>query len=316
MRLLVVWKDLDDADLTLIKKKTGATVLKGFTKEEALKWAPDADVILGWASSEVLAEAVKCRWLQAPYAGAERILAARWGNPEMVFTNGRGIFGSNIAEHVLGFILSFNRGLHLARDHQNQRIWEPRLPIPFRELTGATVGILGFGDIGRQVARRLQGFDCRVLAFRQHPQGEEEYAEAVYGMDRFEGFLAEFDYLVCSVPETPKTIGFLNRNLLQRLPAHCLVVNVGRGSLIPGEDLLLALQEGWIAGAALDVTDPEPLPVDHPLWTMPNVIITPHNSGLTVFHKERALNIFFENWHHFVAEGSPKINVVNRSLGY
>lgn len=316
MRLLVVWKDLTDEDLNHLAIETGATVLKGFTKEEALKWAPEADVILGWASSEVLAKAVKCKWLQAPYAGAERILAANWGNPNMVYTNGRGIFGSNIAEHVLGFILSFNRGLHLARDQQNQKIWQPLLPIPFREVTGSTVGILGFGDIGSQVAKRLQGFDCRVLAFRQHPRGNEEYAEAVYGVDRFEEFLPEFDYLVCTVPETPKTIGFLNKNLLKKLPEHALVVNVGRGSLIPGDDLILALREGWIAGAALDVTDPEPLPGDSPLWEMPNVIITPHNSGLTMFHKERALEIFLENWRQFITTGSPTINVVSRTLGY
>lgn len=316
MRILVVWKDLNDDDLSRIEQETGATVLKGFTKEEALKYAPDADVILGWASSDVLAKAIKCRWLQAPFAGAERILAAEWGNPKMVFTNGRGIFGANISEHVLGFILSFNRGLHLARDQQNQKIWKPDLPIPFRELTDSTVGILGFGDIGSQVAKRLQGFECRVLAFRQHPQGDEPYADAVYGMDRFEEFLGEFDYLVCTVPETPKTIGFLNKDLLQKLPEHALVVNVGRGSLIPGDDLIMALQEGWIAGAALDVTDPEPLPADSLLWTMPNVIITPHNSGYTSFHKERALDIFYTNFKHFIADGSPKINVVSRDLGY
>lgn len=316
MRLLVTWKALDDTDLARIQAETGAEVLKGFSKEDALELASTADVILGFASGAVLKEAKTCRWLQAPFAGAERILAAEWGNPQMIYTNGRGIFGPCIGEHVVGFVLSFNRGLHLARDYQMQKKWQPDLAIPFRELTNSTVGILGYGNLGSQIAKRLQGFDCRVLGFRQHPSGREPYAEAVYSIDRLPWFLGELDYLVCALPETGKTIGFLDKYLMQRLPKHAIIVNVGRGSLIPAEDLVLALQEGWIAGAALDVTDPEPLPVDSPLWTMSNVMITPHNSGTTAFHKERALEIFFANWQYFITEGVPKINVVNPALGY
>jgi phosphoglycerate dehydrogenase-like enzyme len=316
MRLLVTWKGFRDADLGLIKETTGATVLTGFTEEEALKWAPEADVILGgYLSAQVLASAVNCRWMQSPFAGVEKILQAEWGNPRMVLTNGRGVFGPNIAEHVLGFILSFNRGLHLARDNQAQRIWQPRLPIRFGELTDSTVGILGFGDIGSQVAKRLSGFDCEVVGFRQHPT-ESPYAQAVYGLDRFAECLGDLDYLVCALPETETTIGLVNRDHLRQLPRHAIVINVGRGSLIPSEDLILALQEGWIAGAGLDVTDPEPLPADSPLWGMPNVIITPHNSGSTTFLKQRALQIFLANWKHFCQTGLPQVNVVRRDLGY
>lgn len=320
MRLLVTWKDLNDEDLRRIENETKATVLKGFTEEEAVKWAADADVILGgFVSSPMLSVAVNCRWMQTPFAGVEGILALHWGNPHMILTNGRCTFGPNISEQVVGLILSFNRGLHLARDNQNQRIWEPRLPIPFRELTGSTVGILGFGDIGSHVAKRLAGFDCKVLGFRQHPQStvnRQGDAEAIYGMDRFDEFLGAFDYLVCALPETDKTVGFLDGSRLQRLPRHAIVVNVGRGSLIPTEDLIQALEEKWIAGVALDVTSPEPLPRDNPLWTMPNVIITPHNSGYTAFLKRRALQIFFENWEHFIETGIPRINVVSHTLGY
>lgn len=316
MRLLVTWTDLREKDLEHIAAETGADVLQGFETEEALNLAREADVILGgFMSPEVLAKAVNCRWLQSPYAGVERILAAKWGNPEMILTNGRGIFGPNISEHVLGLILSFNRGLHLARDNQNRKIWEPRLPLPFQELTGATAGILGFGDIGRHVAKRLAAFDCRVLGFRQHPSAGEE-GQGVYAIDRLPEFLGSLDYLICALPETEKIVGFLNKNLLRLLPKHAIIVNVGRGSLIPAADLVQALEEGWIAGAALDVTSPEPLPVDSPLWAMPNVIITPHNSGFTAFFKQRALQIFFTNWQHFSETGSPRMNLVDPSLGY
>lgn len=311
MHLLVTWQDLSDKDLQQIEEKTGATILKGFTEEEAREHAPQADVILGgFGAASVLEAAVKCRWMQTPFAGVESILAAKWGNPEMILTNGRGSFGPNISEHVLGLILSFNRGLHLARDQQNQRVWQPRLPIPFRELTGSTVGILGFGDIGRHVAKRLAPFDCKVEGFRQHP------SEGVHGLDEFDSFLPSLDYLVCALPETSKTIGFLHKDRLRLLPRQAIVVNVGRGSLIPTDDLILALEEKWISGAALDVTSPEPLPKESPLWTMPNVIITPHNSGFTAHLKKRSLQTFFANWQHFVETGQPQINLVSASLGY
>jgi phosphoglycerate dehydrogenase-like enzyme len=316
MRLLITWKDLNEADLQLIETQTGATMLLGHSKEETLELASQADVIFGFVSPEILLAAGRCQWLQTPYAGAETILGTPWGNPQMIYTNGRGIFGPPIGEHVVGLILAFNRGLHLARDNQRQKVWKPKLQNSFRELTGSTVGILGYGDLGSQVAKRLCGFGCNVVGFRQHPQGDEPYATAVYALDQFEPFASQLDYLVCTLPHTEKTAGFLNQKRMQLLPEHAIIVNVGRGTLIPTDDLILALQQGWIAGVALDVTDPEPLPVESPLWEMDNVIITPHNSGLTPFHKERALEIFLKNWQHFMKDGTPKINVVNLQLGY
>lgn len=316
MRVLVLWNDLDATDLKTLENATQATILQGSSKDENLLLAPQADVLFGFASAEILAAATNCQWYQAAYAGAETILKAKWGNPQMYYTNGRGIFGPCIGEHVLGFMLSFNRGLHLARDRQQQQNWQPDLPIPFRELTDSTVGILGYGDLGREVAKRLQGFSCEVIGFRQHPEGNEPYANAVYGIHRFDEFLPKLDYLVCSLPHTEKTIGFLNKKRMQQLPKHAMIINVGRGSLIPTDDLVFVLKEQKIAGAALDVTEIEPLPAESPLWAMPNVIITPHNSGRTIFHKKRALDLFLANWAHFSQTGQPQINVVNRELGY
>ncbi|NMA62314.1 MAG: D-2-hydroxyacid dehydrogenase [Firmicutes bacterium] len=316
MRLLVTWKDLTELDLKLIQRETKATLLRGNSQGETLELAPYADVIFGFVSPEILKVAVNCQWLQTPYAGAEKILGTPWGNPKMIYTNGRGIFGAPIGEHVVGLILSFNRGLYLARDNQRRRLWEPRLDHSFRELTGSTVGILGYGDLGSQVAKRLRGFECKIIGFRQYPQGNESYADVVYSLDQFDEFAPHLDYLVCALPHTEKTVGFLHKKRMQLLPEHVIIINVGRGSLIRTEDLILALQEGWIGGAALDVTDPEPLPTDSPLWEMDNVLITPHNSGFTPFHKERALEIFFKNWKCFQEDGAPKFNVVNRKLGY
>ena len=316
MNLLVCWNELLDRDLALIRERTGANVMVCETKEDSWDLVKDAHVIFGFVSPDVLVNAAKCRWLQVPYAGVERILAAEWGNPQMVLTNGKGILGSAIAEHVVGLLLTFNRGIHVARDFQAKRQWSWDVSYPFRELTGAVVGILGFGDIGQQVGKRLEGFGCKVIGFRKRPQGTEKHAHHVYSTDEFDSCLGMLDYLVCALPHTSETDGFLNRHRLRKLPSHAFVVNVGRGSLIPETDLLLALRKGWIGGAALDVTSEEPLPVNSPLWKMENVIITPHNSGRTSFYKERAFQIFFENWEQFQIHGKPTRNVVDPKRGY
>ncbi|HHY10428.1 MAG TPA: D-2-hydroxyacid dehydrogenase, partial [Firmicutes bacterium] len=251
-----------------------------------------------------------------PFAGVEPILAAEWGNPKMVVTNGSGVFGPPIGEQVLGFVLAFNRGLHVARDYQSRRLWPEEFDYPLRELSGAVVGILGYGDIGRQIAKRLLPFGCEIIGFRKNPSENEPYAHAVYSVAAFDDHLSGLDYLICALPHTKETVGFLQQDRLRRLPKHAFLVNVGRGSLIVQEDLIHALEQGWIGGAALDVTDPEPLPADSPLWALENVIITPHTSGLTPFHTERILEIFFENWQSFITDGVPSRNVVSRQKGY
>ncbi|NLJ81485.1 MAG: D-2-hydroxyacid dehydrogenase [Firmicutes bacterium] len=316
MKLLVTWDILEGPDLEQIKVETGAELLFAGSKEEELRWADQAEVIFGPASADLLRRARKCRWLQIPFAGAERVLAAGWGNPKMILTNSSGVFGPPIGEHVVGLILAFNRGLHLARDAQNEAVWQQDFPYPYRELTGSTVGILGYGDLGSQIAKRLGGFGCRIIGFRRQVRGNEPYANRIYALDILEDFLGQMDYLVAALPETEKTIGFLNEKRMRRLPSNSIIINVGRGSLIPEKDLVSALKKGWIAGAALDVTDPEPLPPSSPLWRMSNVIITPHNSGLTPFYKKRALEIFFENWRHFREKGVPGRNVVDPAQGY
>lgn len=314
MNVLITWKYLADTDIRILKKQIGANVIKSSSKEEAIKLAPRADVIFGHPSADILLAASKCRWLQTPYAGVEKILAAKWANPQMEITNGSGIFGPPIAEHAIGLILAFNRGLHIARDNQNKQRWNTNATYSFQELSSATVGILGYGDLGSHVAKRLENFGCRIVVFRNHPTGSEEHE--VYQLSSFPDFAGELDYLVCTLPETPETIGFLNKNRMQLLPKHAIIVNVGRGSLIPAHDLIYVLEQKIIAGAGLDVTHPEPLPSESPLWAMPNVIITPHNSAFTPFHKERILRIFLDNWHYFQTEGKPKINIVDPYLGY
>lgn len=316
MEVLVAWDLLDTDDVELIRARTQAVVLQADSQEQLGELVSRAHVIFGFVHPDLLVRAVRCKWLQIPYAGVERVVSVPWGNPEMVLTNGSGIFGPNIAEHVIGMMLAFNRGLHIARDYQHSRIWRWSAPYPFRELTGARVGILGFGDIGSHVAKRLAGFDCQVIAFRTAVRGDEKYVSEVYPLSELDAHLSSLDYLVCALPHTSETAGFLNKGRLRKLPRHAVVVNVGRGSLIPEQDLVEVLKEGAIAGAGLDVLPKEPLPPESELWSLPNVIITPHNSGLTPFLKARALEIFFENWQSFAKTGRPIRNIVERERGY
>lgn len=316
MNLLVAWSQLNQEDVEKIRQHTGAKILQAQSKEDLPELVAQADVIFGFVPPVLLSKAVRCRWLQIPYAGAEAVLAAEWGNPEMVLTNGSGVFGPNIAEHVIGMILTFNRGLHVARDHQKDRLWRWESDYPFRELTNSTVGILGFGNIGQHVAKRLSQFGCKIVGFRTRPQGNEEHVQAVYPLAEIDDHLGSLDYVVCALPHTSSTIGFLGKERLAKLPRHAIVINVGRGSLIPEKDLIEALTEGIIAGAGLDVLPEEPLPKESKLWAIPNLVITPHNSGLTPYHTERALDIFLENWKSFVQKGRPHRNVVDISRGY
>ncbi len=316
MKLLLAWSQLDENHVNKIQQETSAEILRTSDKEELPNLLEQAEVIFGYIRPELLSRAVRCRWMQIPYAGAETVLAASWGNADMVLTNGSGIFGPNIAEHVIGMMLAFNRGLHFARDYQHKRQWRWEEPYQFRELTDSLVGVLGFGDIGQHVAQRLSGFGCRVIGFRTQPRGDERHVEAVYALDEVDKFLGQLDYVVCALPHTEKTSGFLNGKRLTKLPRHAVVINVGRGSLIPEEDLYEVLSKGKIAGAGLDVLPEEPLPAESRLWELPNLIISPHNSGYTPFHADRALEIFLDNWRSFVKTGSPHRNVVDRERGY
>lgn len=316
MKLLLAWPQLNEAHVETIQQETGAVLLRPADKDELPELVEHAEVIFGYIKPELLIRAVRCRWTQIPFAGVEKVLAVPWGNPDMFLTNGSGIFGPNIAEHVIGMMLAFNRGLHIARDYQHKRQWRWDEPYPFRELTDSVVGILGFGDIGQHVAQRLAAFGCRIIGFRTQPRGDEQYVEAVYRLDEVDNHLDKLDYVVCALPHTNKTVGFLNRARLAKMPKHAVVINVGRGSLIPEEDLYEALSQGVIAGAGLDVLPEEPLPADSRLWDLPNLILSPHNSGYTPYHADRALEIFLDNWQSFIRVGRPHRNVIDPEKGY
>ncbi len=238
----------------------------------ALVALAEADSLVYWGGDDPnqLAEMVHDRvgWVQLPHAGVEKFVAAGIITPGATWTSATGTFGPQVAEHALALMLAAARGLHtLARE----QTWTPKVT---RSFAGSTVVLLGAGGIGRALVALLEPFGCRVLAVSD--SGEFPGAERTVPRAQYRDVLPEADYVVVLAPSTPATRGMVGAAELASMKPTAWVVNVARGDLVVTDDLVAALAAQAIGGAALDVTDPEPLPDGHPLWTEPRALITPH----------------------------------------
>lgn len=290
------------------------------TRAEAEALLPRADVVYGWVvRPHNFAAAKRLRWIHVSAAGVTPLLFPALVGSDVVLTNGRGLHAVSMAEHALGVMLAFARKLHLARDLQNARRWDQsglwRDPPPFAELAGATLGLVGFGAVGAAVAERAVALGLHVIAVRRRPAAAPAPAHAQWPVERLPELLARSDWLVLAPALTPETEGLIGRRELARMKQGAVLVNLGRGALVDEEALLDALEEGRLAGAALDVFRDEPLPAANPLWRMPQVILTPHISGLGPRYWERAVEQFAQNLHAFMA-GTQLENVVDKRAGY
>lgn len=299
-----------------IKKAAGdARVLYAPDEKEAEELVDEADVVYGMPSRERVEAAPRLRWLQTHFAGVDKYtLPTPVERPGFILTNARGIYGVAGAEHVLGWMLMFNRGLVHFYRFQQQAQWNRRIELA-RKLAGQTLGIVGLGDIGGALAVRARAFGMRVLAIRRHPAPAPELADEVWGLDRLGDLLAQSDHVALTLPLTRETRGIINRNMLARMKPTAYLYNIGRGPLVDEEALLEALHNGTIAGAGLDVFAVEPLPPDHPLWRAPNVLITPHLGADSPSDLDDAARLFADNLARFRA-GQPLRNVVDLARGY
>ena len=281
---------------------------------------PEADVVLGWAvRPHNFASASRLGWIHLTAAGVGSALFPELVASEVVVTNSRGLHATSIAEHVLGMMLAFARKLHLARDAQHDARWIDRAlwaePPDFRQLEGESLGLVGLGQIGRALARRAKAMGMVVQAVTRTPRIDPAPADAVWPVERLGDLAAASDWLVVAAPSTPATRGLVSRAVLERMPPHAVLLNVGRGALVDEPALIERLERGAIAGAGLDVFAEEPLPVESPLWRMPQVIVTPHVSGYGPRYWERALELFAANLRARLA-GRPLANVVDKREGY
>ncbi|MCP3903111.1 MAG: D-2-hydroxyacid dehydrogenase, partial [Planctomycetes bacterium] len=251
-------------------------------------------------------------------AGVERYLAV----PELresdriVFTNMQGVHGPTIADHVFGMLLTLTRDLAWYTAPAHRGTWNRRgSGVEPVALADRTLLVVGLGGIGREVARRGKGFGMRVCATRRSRTAPPPYVDRQGTPDELPELLREADVVVLCVPLTAETKGMIGAAELDLMPPGGYLVNIARGPVVDTDALIAALESGHLAGAALDVTDPEPLPADHPLWQVPNVVITPHVAGRSALTGDRRRALLHDNLHRF-ANGEPLRNVVDKSAGY
>lgn len=276
-----------------------------------------ADVIfLRWGlnpetTRRLLTRIPNLRWVHTISAGVDHLLFPELRDSEVILTNASGVFNVPIAETVMAYILAVVKRLPEFWARQREHRWEK---LPLRELHGLTVGIIGLGDIGTEVARLCRAFGMRVLGLRRR-LAPSDVADEVLPPDRLHDLLARSDFVVIAVPLTAQTRGMIGRAELAAMKPDAWLINISRGAIVDEEALIEALRAGHIGGACLDVFAEEPLPAESPLWDMPNVIITPHNSWSSPHIEEREIDLFLENLRRYVA-GEPLLNVVDKQAGY
>lgn len=275
-------------------------------------------LLLGAVPASVLDHVVtrspKLRWIHSASAGVDRVSTPVVRERRLVVTNARGVFSRPIAEYVVMMSLAISRRLPQLLELQRERTWQP---LRGRELGELTVGIVGYGSIGEEVARLLAPFGCRILATRRHPErgaGDATVVE-LYGLDELREVLRASDIVVVAAPLTDETAGLIGAEQLAEMREDAWLINIARGRLLDELALRRALESGWIGGAVLDVFGEEPLSPDSPLYRTPNVIITPHTSWSSDRVIERSIDLFIDNLRRDRA-GEPLRNVVDLDAGY
>jgi phosphoglycerate dehydrogenase-like enzyme len=276
-----------------------------------------ADAAIGVCSAEVLAQAKQLQWIQWTAAGVERcVRQPLMHERHILLTNLQRTMGPTMAEHVLGMMLALSRHLDYFLKEQQQAHWTKEGPRPqLADLEGKTVLVVGLGGIGTEVARRAHAFGMRVIATRASGRTGPDYVSYVGLPDELLKLAKEADFVVNCAPITPQTTGIFNQEFFAALKPGAYFVSVGRGRSTVTADLIAALKSGKLAGAGLDVVDPEPLPADSPLWHLPNLIITPHVSADTPLAEDQRSAVVVENLRRYAA-GEPMLSVVDVERGY
>jgi phosphoglycerate dehydrogenase-like enzyme len=266
----------------------------------------------------VLAAGPRIRWIQTYSAGVERCVAIPAVRERgILLTNMQRVAGPVMAEHVMAMLLAFARGLHLYVPERMAARWTSQLPEPARLLTleGKTILVVGLGGIGTEVARRAHAFGMRVIATRASSREGPPFVDYVGLPEELSALAGKADFVVNTTPLTSATRGLFDAKFFAAAKPGAYFINVGRGGSVVQPALVAALRSGHLAGAGLDVTDPEPLPADSPLWQMPNVIITPHVSAESDLGNDLRFLIAAENLRRYVA-GEKMLSVVDIGKGY
>ena len=322
MKILVIpgltMPNVDESLLDRIREAggPGAEVVLADSFGEALEAAGDVDVILGVINPQLFGRAHRLKWVHATTAGADAYLFDAMRNSGVALSGDKGLVGSHLADHTFALLLALTRRVARAiLDAPNS--WEHR--VEYRreefELEGLTMGIVGFGGTGKAIARRAAAFGMRCIAVDVEDVPPTAEVPEVWGVDRLDELLRAADVVASGLPLAPETRGLFGDHAFALMKPTAILVNVTRGEVVDGDALVRALRSGAIAGAGLDVAPQEPLPPEHPLWTTPNVVMTPHTAGASQLRVGRNMDRFCRNLAHFRA-GEPLEGAIDKIKGY
>nr|WP_314257337.1 D-2-hydroxyacid dehydrogenase [uncultured Devosia sp.] len=304
--------EIDDKRLAELRSVAPDADITFYDKQAEMEAAiDDADIVAGQVSSEALGRGKNLKWVHSWAAGPNMQLYPEFVANPVVLTCSKGNGAIPLAEHAMMLMLMLNRNaMRWIEGHRNKK-WDAFF---HGELNGQTVGIIGAGYSGVDLALKAQAFHMRVLGLRRNNQPTPNF-DLMYAQDQLHEFLGECDFVVVTAPKTPETTDMLGEAEFKAMKKSAFYVCFSRGGVANDEALYKAITEGWIAGAGLDAHGIEPLPADSPFWTAPNTIITPHNGATTLATKARGYQIFADNLKRYVA-GEPLINIVDKQMGY
>ena len=328
---LVIHPAIDDDRLHAVRQTAGSLhVVNAETQTQAIEAIADADGFFGKMTPELLSEATQLRWVQSPTASLEHYLFPALIEHPCQLSNMRGLFSDVIADHVMGFVLCFARNLHTYLRRQQQSRWAPvgnenltefsnnagpasvsPVDAAHIHLADTTLGVVGVGHIGREICVRASAFGMSIIGVDPVCRSVPGIVENVWNVDQLPDLLAQSDFVVIAAPHTPETERMFRTAQFEQMKQSAYLINIGRGIIVDLQDLTDALERRQISGAALDVFETEPLPRDHPLWQMENVIITPHIAAASPRVSERHLATLLENLRRFAA-GMPLTTLVDK----
>ena len=311
---ILVTNSLADRHIKAIKAVAPVSNIISCDLKQADQHIADTDILLTWGAMDIQAlylTAPKLKWVHALSAGVENLLFPEIKSSTTLLTNSKGIHGIPISEHVLAMMLTFTRGLNMFIRQQTQKQWKR---VPVEEIHDKTIGIVGLGSIGREIAKKAKGMGMHVVASKQ-TMTTEIFVDKLYTPDQLHELLAVADFVVIALPLVEETKNLFTIKEFTAMKSSAYFINIARGAVVNEADLATALEQGLIKGAGLDVFDQEPLSETSPLWDMPNVIITPHLAALSPSYMDRAIKLFADNLSRFI-QNKEMLNIIDKNKGY
>ncbi|WP_407673074.1 D-2-hydroxyacid dehydrogenase [Paenibacillus alkalitolerans] len=317
MSKIVILMNLKDSYIDRIRETApGWHVIYGKDRAQWEQSLQEAEIVVGWradAEDALLSPQAKMKWLQNWGAGVDHLPLQKLHEKEVIITGASGVHPYPISETIFGMMLSLTRQIHIYIRNQMQKKWDHSgLKL---EMHGKTVGIVGVGSIGKETARIAKAFGMRVLGVRRSGEPVSD-VDVMYTIDQLLEMLPQCDYIVVTIPLTEQTRHMFGSREFEAMKRTAFFINIGRGGTVDTNALVNALRSGQLAGAGLDVFEEEPLPAEHPLWEMENVIVTPHTSGSTEHYHDRAMDIFITNLADYTSGKQPSLNRVEKDKNY